>query len=66
MNFQNPALRFDAMRGITYPHRIAQRVTKAELELRARALGLLIDWNSMRMLGHTTAEVTLTKVREAA
>ena len=61
MNQNHPDLRFDAMRGLAYPYRIAQRITRDALEQLAADLHLRIDWDSARFIGLTTAEVTLYK-----
>ena len=63
MNLKNPALRFDAFRDINgnFPYRMALRVTLADLNRIATDLGLSIDWNSMRMIGVTTAEINLDR-----
>ena len=61
MNKHHPDMRFDAMRGVCYPYRMTQRVTLAELERHADLLGMRINWDSMRLIGLSTAEVTLTK-----
>ena len=61
MAYTHPDIRFDALRGLAYPYRIAQRLTRAALEQLAADLHLRIDWDSTRFIGLTTAEVTLYK-----
>ena len=57
----NHNIRFDAIRGTARPYRLTQRATLADLERIASDLGLTIAWQTMRMIGLTTAEVTLTR-----
>ena len=61
MTKSHPDIRFDAIVGESFPFRIAQRVTPDALEEIAARLGRRIAWNTMYMMGNTTAEVTLTK-----
>ena len=61
MTKSHPDIRFDAIVGENFPFRIAQRITKSKLEEIAARLGRRIAWNTIHMIGNTTAEVTLTK-----
>lgn len=60
MQTTNP-IRFDVMIGISRPTRVFQRVTREDADARAAAIGYRVNWNSARMIGNATAEVSMTR-----
>lgn len=52
---------FDVMVGISYPARVFQRVTRDEANARAAVIGYQIAWDSVRMIGVSTAEVRMVR-----
>ena len=57
----NTSIRFDVMRGDHYPVRFLQRVTREQADTTALLYGYRIDWNTIRMIGITTAEVNMVR-----
>ena len=56
-----PNILFDGMIGISFPTRVFQRVTREEANARAQAIGYRVNWDSARMIGNCTAEVSIVR-----
>lgn len=58
---RSPSIRYDVMRNIVWPYRVASRVTLDEVERIASEMGARVMWEAAHRIGVTTVEVTLSK-----